>query len=230
MMVAEVLEHAGFHSVPVDNGIDGIAAVKENHAVIATVDVGLPGIDGFEVSRRLHAETDCYIVMLSASTEETDVVLGLASGADEYVTKPFRPRELRARLEALLRRPRRLPDDAPSTNGVGSAPVDDALAHHDLRVDLRSHIASVGEDEVDLTRSEFDILSELMRTRRQVRTRGELATIVRGDRDTHTGPISDAEGRAIEVHITNLRRKLHDDARHPRYIETVRGVGYRLTA
>src|SRR5690606_32052749 len=106
-LLVEVLESAGFSTVSVGNGIDGVRAVLNYQPLITTLDVNMPGIDGFEAARRIRAQSDTYIIMLTGLDEEADVVLGLGAGADEYLNKPFRPRELRARIEALLRRPRR---------------------------------------------------------------------------------------------------------------------------
>src|SRR5688572_7262556 len=105
-ILSEVLESAGFSTVSVGNGIDGVRAVLSYQPLITTLDVNMPGIDGFEAARRIRAQSDTYIIMLTALDEEADVVLGLTAGADEYLNKPFRPRELRARIDALLRRPR----------------------------------------------------------------------------------------------------------------------------
>jgi len=276
-MLAEVLEAAGFSTISVGNGIDGIRAVETYQPLITTLDVNLPGIDGFEAARRIRARSDTYIVMMTGLGEEADVVLGLAAGADEFITKPFRPRELRARIEALLRRPRQQAAvAAPAQDKVGpsfptrsiptqqaSAPVpltrpadlDDGtivltevdagapgstpgtapggeswLVHRDLRLDPDSRIAVLAGREIDLTRTEFDLLAALLESKRRVRSKADLALLLRGESYVTTYFVGDADKRAIEAHMTNLRRKLGDDPANARYIETVRGVGYRLTS
>lgn len=243
-LLAEILESAGFSTVVADNGTDGVAAVLEHQPLVTTLDVNMPGIDGFEAARRIRAQSETYIVMLSALDEEADVVLGLAAGADEYINKPFRPRELRARIDALLRRPRVLAPQAVE-GAVSTAPLpvltgtvqtegvvsETAWAtHRDLRLNPATRIVMMRDTEVELTRTEFDLLNALMDSRRRVRSKAELALILHGDSYVTSDLVTDADKRAIEVHITNLRRKLGDTPSRPLYIETVRGVGYRLTA
>lgn len=270
-LLADVLEAAGFSTVSVGNGIDGVQAVLTYQPMITTLDVNLPGIDGFEAARRIRARSDTYIVMLTGQGDEADVVLGLAAGADDFITKPFRPRELRARIEAMLRRPRAMsvpvtaapaqersgpsfptravpvvPDAAeqtlvvvPSPGGdfAGGAPGvgtagggGDWLVHRDLRLDPDTRITAIGSREIDLTRTEFDLLAALLESKRRVRSKADLALVLRGESYVTTYFVGEADKRAIEAHMTNLRRKLGDDPTNPRYIETVRGVGYRLTA
>jgi len=286
-MLAEVLEAAGFSTISVGNGIDGVRAVETYQPLVTTLDVNLPGIDGFEAARRIRKSSDTYIIMLTGQVDEADVVMGLAAGADDFIPKPFRPRELRARIEAMLRRPRAgtagalpsvpqqdrvgpsfptravpvvsdderepadlivvetpprsgsaasastpaatvvIPNAAPS--GVASASVDER-EHRDLHLDPHSRIVRIGSREVDLTRTEFDLLAALMESKRRVRSKADLALVLRGESYVTTYFVGDADKRAIEAHMTNLRRKLGDDPTNPRFIETVRGVGYRLTS
>jgi DNA-binding response OmpR family regulator len=243
-LLAEILESAGFSTVVADNGADGVAAVLEHQPLVTTLDVNMPGIDGFEAARRIRAQSETYIVMLSALDEEADIVLGLAAGADEYINKPFRPRELRARIDALLRRPRLLMPQAVD-GGVLTAPlpvltgpvategaaIQAAWAtHRDLRLNPATRIVMMRDTEVELTRTEFDLLSALLDSRRRVRSKADLALVLHGESYVTSDLVTDADKRAIEVHMTNLRRKLGDSASRPIYIETVRGVGYRLTA
>ena len=216
-LLADVLEAAGFTTIAVDNGVDGVRAVREHHPLITTLDVTMPGIDGFEAARRIRAESETYIIMLTALDDEADVVLGLTAGADEYINKPFRPRELRARINALLRRPR------------VSAPAAWA-AHRDLRLHPVDRIVTVGDDEVKLTRTEFDLLAALLQEKGRVLSKSDLVQVLRGEEYTAGGAVGIADKRSIEAHMTNLRRKLGDSPAEPRYIETVRGVGYRLTS
>ncbi|MDQ1112735.1 two-component system OmpR family response regulator [Microbacterium testaceum] len=285
-LLVEVLESAGFSTVSVGNGIDGVRAVIAYQPLITTLDVNMPGIDGFEAARRIRQKSDTYIIMLTGLEEEADVVLGLGAGADEYVVKPFRPRELRARIEALLRRPRAgesaassaprqdsvgpsfpagRPEapvapqaaNAPSTAAVivpssqGPEPREAApggeivprsaageltptggawVAHRDLLLDPDSRLVRVGGEELELTRTEFDLLATLMESKRRVRSKADLTLVLRGESYVTSYFVGEADKRAIEAHMTNLRRKLGDNPANPRYIETVRGVGYRLTS
>lgn len=263
-LLADVLESAGFSTVSVGNGIDGVRAVIAYQPLITTLDVNMPGIDGFEAARRIRQQSDTYIIMLTGLEEEADVVLGLGAGADEYVVKPFRPRELRARIEALLRRPRagepgaavpsprqetvgpsfpspRSETDAgPPTTGTDLvvrpsavevvSPGDVWLVHRDLHLDPDTRLVRLAGDQLDLTRTEFDLLATLMESKRRVRSKADLTLVLRGESYVTSYFVGDADKRAIEAHMTNLRRKLGDNPANPRYIETVRGVGYRLTS
>lgn len=270
-LLVEVLESAGFSTVSVGNGIDGVRAVIAYQPLITTLDVTMPGIDGFEAARRIRAQSDTYIIMLTGLEEEADVVLGLGAGADEYVVKPFRPRELRARIEALLRRPRGgggVQPGAPQQDSVGPSfpsarPVqaqaaesedvaadasspgtelvartsgvvvptgDGWLVHRDLQLDPDSRIVLVAGQEMELTRTEFDLLATLLESKRRVRSKADLTLVLRGESYVTSYFVGDADKRAVEAHMANLRRKLGDNPASPRYIETVRGVGYRLTS
>ncbi|MBA8816857.1 DNA-binding response OmpR family regulator [Microbacterium halimionae] len=307
-LLVEVLEAAGFSTVSVGNGIDGVRAVIAYQPFLTTLDVNMPGIDGFEAARRIRAKSDTFIIMLTGLTDEADVVLGLGAGADEYIIKPFRPREFRARVEALMRRPRptqtsqaprqdsvgpsfpgarpQSPPQAPAATlpqpseavsaeqydqtlyeipptqqvpqtfpiaqpVAGSAVVQHAqpvntgaeaevahthphrgswMSHRDLKVNPETRIAVVGNEEVELTRTEFDLLATLMESKRRVRSKADLTLVLRGESYVTSYFVGEADKRAVEAHMTNLRRKLGDSPANPRYIETVRGVGYRLTA
>ncbi|GAA3025118.1 response regulator transcription factor [Microbacterium dextranolyticum] len=361
-LIVEVLEAAGFSTVSVGNGIDGVRAVASYQPLVTTLDVNMPGIDGFEAARRIRAQSDTYIIMITGLEEEADVVVGLGAGADEYVVKPFRPRELRARIDSLLRRPRggapsvaaspsaprqeiggpsfpgarpgqpiaagpgypgypgaypaqpaypppgypqpgypqqapgygyppaaapwpmqppaavppgtatdapteaplgdppysfddrRTPEPAPAAvpivvpatagpqvPGTDLATADAAagpvlvsgpgwVAHRDLSVNAEQRTAVVGGQEVVLTRTEFDLLATLMESKRRVRSKADLTLVLRGESYVTSYFVGEADKRAIEAHMTNLRRKLGDNPNNPRYIETVRGVGYRLTS
>ncbi|GAA3876003.1 response regulator transcription factor [Leifsonia kafniensis] len=274
-LLETVLEQAGFEVVATSNGLDGIAAVREHKPLVTTLDVSMPGIDGFEVAKRIRVFSPTYLVMLTARNEEIDLLQGLDSGADDYVTKPFRPRELRARIEAMLRRPRAHGAVAPEAAAVhaavspvaeahgagdpgalgahralgahvdggraieaGGASVADSanatdaewLRHNGLQLNFSSRIVTLEEVEVDLTRSEFELLAALLESGRRVRNKQDLALLLRGEAYLTSGFVSETDKRAVEVHLTNLRRKLGDSAQSPRFIETVRGVGYRLSA
>lgn len=254
-ILAEVLESAGFSTISVGNGVDGVRAVQAYSPQLTTIDVNMPGIDGIETAKRIRAQSDTLIVMLTGSNDEADVIAGLGAGADEYLNKPFRPRELRARVEALLRRSRAgappegssattttpepavasvaaptVPSAAPSAAPDDPGVDGDWLAHRDLRLHAENRLALVGDRELDLTRTEFDLLATLLESQRRVRSKADLALVLRGESYVTSYYVGDADKRAVEAHMTNLRRKLGESAASPRYIETVRGVGYRLTS
>jgi len=274
-LLEQVLMQAGFSTVSTGNGEDGVRAVLAHEPVVTTLDVSLPGIDGFEVARRIRESSSTYIVMISAMGDEIDILQGLEAGADDYLVKPFRPRELRARLGAMLRRPRIAEPAAPEvgdpdgtgplaasevpvasaapsavlsvatvtpevpagpvaadppTSPDGPADVDGAWVHHNgLAIDQEARLVRVDGVPVELTKTEFDLIATLVETRRRVRSKADLALAVRNDAYVTTHYIGDADRRNVEVHMANLRRKLADDPNAPRFVVTVRGVGYRLT-
>jgi DNA-binding response OmpR family regulator len=251
-LIEAVLVQSGFEVHAATTGEEGVEAVEKHGPSIVTLDLGLPDMDGFEVARRIRLFSDSYIIMLTARAEELDTLLGLESGADDYITKPFRPRELRARVAAMLRRPR-IGDAGPLPVGQTSSAPANALSeqpevgvqaqvaepatqgnqpgtylHNGLLLNHRTRTTEVNGQEIELTRTEFDLLHALMESGRVVRTKTDLVRRLRYE-DYDTGSfIGDADMRAIEVHIGNLRRKLGDNSREPRWLETVRGVGYRL--
>lgn len=228
-LLATVLSQAGFTVHGAANGAEGLDLVRSHQPLVTTLDVNMPGMDGFETAKRIRAVSTTYIVMLSARTEEIDALQGLEAGADDYVAKPFRPRELRARIDAMLRRPRHYLDpDLEDT--VPIIEPSSWLEHHGLRLNTETRIVTIDGAEVDLTRSEFDILADLLKAGRRVRGKADLALMLRGDQYSGLEFVSDSDERAIEVHVANLRRKLGESPSQPRWIETVRGVGYRLTA
>lgn len=267
-LIQAVLTQSGFKVFAAASGAEGVAAVREHDPVIVTLDLGLPDIDGFEAARQIRLFSDSYIIMLTAKAEELDTLLGLESGADDYITKPFRPRELRARIAAMLRRPRTAstPTIAPpagdaqnepaetlipiysnpaSRNGTVASPAAQSgvgggfgtqageeaasYVHNGLTLNHKTRTAMVEGAEVDLTRTEFDLLHALLESGRVVRTKTDLVRRLRYEEYDTGSFISDADVRAIEVHVGNLRRKLGDNSRSPKWLETVRGVGYRLT-
>lgn len=242
-LLDEVFRSAGFRTVMAETGTDGVEAVIAHQPTITTLDINLPGIDGFEVARRIRKVSSTYIIMLSALAEESDIVLGLASGADDYLAKPFRPRELRARIEALMRRPRTeltVPDAAtaavvPARNPTVSVDLPDLEGaavwrlHRDLSLNLETHTVLVAQKEVDLTPTEFGLLATLLESKRRVRSKADLALVLRGEAFASSYFVGEPDKRVIEAHMANLRRKIGDNTADPRYIETVRGVGYRLT-
>ena len=246
-LLAAILDQAGFTSFCVESGHEGIAAVREHQPVLTTLDISLPGIDGFEVARQIRSFSSTYIIILSARDEEIDTLMGLDAGADDYLIKPFRPRELRARIEAMLRRhltplPGAAEGPAGSTSDASAAPTDPApatvasepaseepgwIVHNGLRINSDMWLVDLDGAPLELTRSEFDLLLAIMSASRRVISKDTLALELRGDYAS-SGYVSDSDRRAVEVHMANLRRKLNDPVGSPRYIETVRGVGYRL--
>ena len=326
-----VLTQSGFRTVVTENGHDGVDAVRQHNPLITTLDVNMPGMDGFAVAKRLREFSNTYLIMITALADEIDVVQGFEAGADDYLVKPFRPRELRARADSMLRRPRTRhemphgwaepgegePEPAPepreeswaaqaardltanaplqplqheqpappppapapapqyqqpqpaaapapepqyqqpvpqhyqpapppqqvqqpappqyqqpvppepTTHG---APPNQAgwIRFNGLALNNETRVATVSGVAVDLTRTEFDLLSSLLSTGRRVRSKADLVLTMRGQQYVTSYFVNEADKRSVEVHIANLRRKIGDDAGTPRFIETVRGVGYRL--
>ena len=233
-LVEAVLSQAGFDVHGAASGREGVEVVRSRKASVVTLDIGLTDIDGFEVLRQIRQFSDAYVVMLTGRTDELDTLTALHTGADDFMTKPFRPRELRARVAAMMRRPRQEfaggtslePGAAPSA--VLALPQDSAFRHNGLV--LNPHTRSVTLDGVptSLTRSEFDLLHALLKAAGAVRTKVDLVRVVRGEYYGADAYISESDERAVEVHIGNLRRKLREDPLQPRWLQTVRGVGYRL--
>lgn len=251
-LVCAVLRRAGFGVHPAATGRDGVEAVRTHAPTVVTLDVGLPDIDGYEALRRIRDISDCYVLMLTGRSEEADALTALQSGADDYLTKPFRPRELRARIDAVLRRPRagpplpaRNPSPATPTSVPAPAPApaytpaaapESAPSARKPRVSSRGELVLdrdaravwVANQEVPVTKSEFDLLNELLQCNGAIRTRSALVGVLRGEDYRGYSYVSDADQRAVEVHVTNLRRKLSQHAGAAELIMTVRGVGYRI--
>jgi two-component system, OmpR family, response regulator len=316
-----VLTQSGFRTVVTENGPAGIEAVRAHNPLITTLDVNMPGMDGFAAAKRLREFSSTYLIMITALADEIDVVQGFEAGADDYLVKPFRPRELRARADSMLRRPRnrvenpvgaaepdapapavepereeswaaaaardlaasaplqplqqppaqqvpqpayptptqppahheppvlplaplpvqQQPQDRPQAPPLATQPVVPGVDTHGaprseggwlrfngLALSAGSRVVTVNGSAVDLTRTEFDLLASLLSTGRRVRSKADLVLTMRGQQYVTSYFVNEADKRSVEVHITNLRRKLGDDPGTPRYIETVRGVGYRL--
>jgi two-component system OmpR family response regulator len=345
-----VLTQSGFRTVVTEDGPAGVEAVRTHNPLITTLDVNMPGMDGFAVAKRLREFSNTYLIMITALADEIDVVQGFEAGADDYLVKPFRPRELRARADSMLRRPRsrndspsgwadddaaaaavtaeaaRQPGAEPAAPPVeeswaaaatrdllatasrpvvpvaeeAAAPAPPASApqptyqppapqptyapppqptyqaparpahqappeplqqqpnapeappapaprhaaavseagaprpdgswvrYKGLALNQESRAVSVNGASVDLSRAEFDLLASLLTTGRRVRSKADLVLAMRGQQYVTSYFVNEADKRSVEVHIHNLRRKLGDDGATPRYIETVRGVGYRL--
>ena len=216
-VVASYLEREGFQ---VDLAFDGpaaVAAAREQPPELVVLDVMLPGIDGLEVCRQIRTFSDCYVIMLTARDEELDKVIGLTVGADDYLVKPFSPRELVARVRAMLRRPRVL--GAAEPESASAEPT--VINAGDVAMDLTARLVWVDGSEVELTRTEFDLLTALVAEPRRAFSRRELISSV-WDSDWY------GDEHIVDVHVGHLRRKLGDDAANPRHIRTVRGVGYGM--
>ena len=204
------LEADGCAVIEASDGEEALARFEERQPDVVILDIMLPGIDGLEVLRRLRTRSDVYTIMLTARAEEVDRLVGLSVGADDYVTKPFSPRELAARVRAVLRRPR------------GSPPAaEDALRFDGLTIDEDRREVLADGHVVELSALEFDLLAALAKSPGRVFSRQRLLERVWGY-DFY------GDERVVDVHIRNLRRSLGDDADAPRFIGTVRGVGYRF--
>ncbi|WP_306926924.1 response regulator transcription factor [Arthrobacter globiformis] len=231
-----VLQQAGFEVHSAGTGRDGVDVARQRQANVITLDVGLPDIDGFEVLRRIRQFSDAYVVMLTGRNDELDTISALQGGADDYIVKPFRPRELRARISAMMRRPRVASGEVAASSsaaesgsaGSSASRRGSVLLHNGLALDTETRTVALRGTPLGLTRSEFDLLHELLKGTGAVRTRADLVRVVRGEYYRDDTYISEADERAVEVHIGNLRRKLREDPQDPRWLVTVRGVGYRL--
>ncbi|WP_045729415.1 response regulator transcription factor [Pseudarthrobacter chlorophenolicus] len=257
--LTEVLRQSGFSVHPTSSGSEGLARVVEYKPDIVTVDIGLPDFDGIEVSRRIRTFSDAYVIIISRRADEADALMGFEAGADDYLIKPFRTRELKARVRAMFRRPRIIVPPArqqlPAARQVrpGAALVPEVLglvaapegardlghpaqptgkidfAHRGLTLHEGTRQVAVDGVAVSLTRSQFDILLVLMENGRTIQTKADLVRRLRND-PYHTGSfVSAKEERAVEVQVSNLRKRLGETTRRPRWIETVHGVGYRMT-
>jgi DNA-binding response OmpR family regulator len=207
-LVKGYLEREGWQAQSAEDGITALDLIRTWEPDAIVLDVMLPGMDGIEVCARLRAFSDAYVIMLTARSEEIDRIVGLTIGADDYLTKPFSPRELVARIKALLRRPRA--DARPAGHGPAG-----------LDIDVGRRLVVVDGERVDLTALEFNLLAALAREPGMVVSRASLL-------EQAWGPDYVAEDHLVDVHVANVRRKLGDDPANPRFIETVRGVGYRV--
>ena len=212
-LVKDYLVHDGYAVLTANDGTTALTLARDRHPDLLILDLQLPGLDGLEVCRRLRQFSDAYVLMLTARAEEVDKLIGLAVGADDYVTKPFSPRELVARVKALLRRPR---TGQPGTGPAPAAP----RRFGDLVIDEETHEARRGAATLALTAREFALLAALAAHPRRVFTRAQRLERVWGD-DYY-------DDHVVEVHVGNLRKKIEEDPARPRFVETVRGVGYRF--
>ncbi len=207
------LEAEGFAVAEAENGPMALRLAQEEPPDLVLLDVMMPGMDGVEVLRRLRADSDVYVILVTARTEEVDKLVGLAVGADDYVTKPFSPREVAARVKAVLRRDR--------SNGAPADP--DVLRFAGLRIDTAGREVDVDGDAVRLSSLEFDLLVALASSPGRVFSRRQLLESVWGY-DFY------GDERVVDVHVRSIRHLLRDDATEPRFIATVRGAGYKLVA
>ncbi len=221
-LLTALLRPAGYNVHTTMTGSEGVQAVRKYNPDLVTTDLHLHGMDGLEATRQIRALSDAYILIISASNDQHDVIMGLEAGADDYIAKPFRPRILRAKVEALQRRPQNKGSEDPPASGT-------VLTHDGLELDTQTRTVRVDGREANLTRSEFDVLQCLLSGGRVVHSRTELALLLRGKEPGSAGRVSAADEKTIEVHICNMRRKLGEQIRGARWFETVRGVGYRLT-
>lgn len=210
-LARDYLEHAGFDVLTARDGEAALAAIRSAKPDLVVLDLGLPGLDGLDVTRAVRKDLNVPIIMLTARGEETDKLVGLELGADDYLTKPFSPKELVARVRAVLRR---------TENAAGGAGVETIRAA-DVTLDVPRMRVTAGGRPVDVTPTEFQLLAALARQPGRIFTRAQLLDAVRG-------VAFESYERAIDAHIKNIRRKLEPDPREPRYVLTVYGVGYKF--
>lgn len=214
-LVGSYLTRDGFEVFMAEDGQQAIDQARQVDPDVMVLDLGLPVIDGVEVCRVVRTFSDCYIVMLTARTEEIDKLIGLSVGADDYLTKPFSPRELVARIHAMLRRPR-------LSNASGQSPQEGPpRVFGALSIDVAGREVHLGSEVVTLTRTEFDLLEALSARPKLVFSRRNLI-------DTVWDQTWVGDEHLVDVHLGHLRRKLGDDPGAPRFVLTVRGVGYRM--
>jgi two-component system, OmpR family, alkaline phosphatase synthesis response regulator PhoP len=205
----DYLERSGYAVTTAANGVDALAIARTRRPDLIVLDLGLPHVDGLDVTRALRRQSNVPIIMLTARVEESDKLIGLELGADDYITKPFSPRELVARVRAVFRR-----IDVPPERA-------DVIRAGDVTLDRPRMRATVGTRRVELTPTEFELLATLARQPGRVFTRAQLLDVIRGIE-------TESFERAIDAHVKNLRRKMEPDPRSPRYVLTVYGVGYRF--
>jgi two-component system alkaline phosphatase synthesis response regulator PhoP len=204
------LERTGFEVLAAYDGREALRVARQEQPDLVILDLMLPEMDGIDVCRALRQESDVPIIMLTARVEETDRIVGLELGADDYVPKPFSPREMVARVRAILRRAR--PEYKPAQETLSAGP---------LSLDIARHTVAVDDTEVSVTPSEFEILRTLMSAPGRVFSREQLL-------ESAQGMAYEGYERTVDTHIKNLRRKIEADPRRPEYILTVHGVGYKL--
>jgi two-component system, OmpR family, alkaline phosphatase synthesis response regulator PhoP len=208
-IVCDYLKRAGYQVAVAGNGTDALAFARSRHPDLIVLDLGLPQVDGLGVTKALRQQSNVPIMMLTARVEESDKVIGLELGADDYITKPFSPKELVARVRALFRRIDAIPEPA------------DIIRAGDVELDrLRMEVTVAGK-RIDVTPTEFELLATLARRPGRVFTRAQLLDAIRGLE-------AESFDRAVDVHVKNLRHKLEPDPRNPQYVLTVYGIGYKF--
>lgn len=208
-LVRAYMEQAGFGVLTAHDGKKALQIARNDRPDLVILDLMLPEMDGWDVCRALRKESDVPIIMLTARVEESDKLVGLELGADDYVTKPFSPRELVARVRSVLRR------------AEGRPSIPERVSHGDITVDLSRHSVEVRGQPIGLTPTEFDLLATLMEDPGRAFTRSQLLESVQGY-------AYEGYERTIDVHIKNLRQKIEEDARNPQRIKTVYGIGYKF--
>jgi len=206
----DYLEQGGYRVAVAGDGTTALAQARHERPDLVVLDLNLPGMDGLDVCRALRRESDVPIIMLTARVDETDRLIGLELGADDYITKPFSPRELVARVRAVLRRVQ------------GGVRQPGLIRAGDLEIDLHGYRVSRGGETIHLTRSEFNLLAVLAQHPGQTFSRAQLL-------DRVHGVAYEGFDRSIDAHVKNLRRKLEPDPAEPQYVLTVYGIGYRFT-
>ena len=209
-IVSSYLKREGFEVVAAFDGDEAVELARETRPDVIVLDLMLPGLDGIEACRRIRSFSNAYIVMLTAKAEDNDKIAGLSTGADDYLTKPFSPGELVARVRAMLRRPRTGGDEEASVRRFGRLEIDPVA--REVRQD---------GDAVELTRIEFDLLATLSAEPRVAFSRSQLL-------DRVWGPGWFGDDHVVDVHVAKLRKKLGDDPASSQYVRTIRGVGYRM--
>jgi DNA-binding response OmpR family regulator len=209
-LAQDYLERSNFQVVPAYNGLDALSVFRQKKPNFIILDLGLPGMDGIDVARTIRKESNVPIIILTARSEETDKLIGLELGADDYIVKPFSPKELVARVRAVLRRVENNTSDR------------EVIRVSDITLDIPRQKLTVGEKQIELTNTEFQLLTTLMKRPGQIFARAQLM-------DSIHGVMIESYERAVDSHIKNLRRKIEADPNHPIYILTVYGVGYKFT-
>ena len=208
-ITSDYLEAAGYAVLSADNGISALRVVDESQPDLVILDLGLPGMDGLDVCRELRKKSDLPIIILTARGEESDKLVGLELGADDYITKPFSPKELVARVRAVLRRMEKSTSD------------EEIFRVGKVRFDVLKMRLTIDDTAIELTPTEFELLLTLARQPGRIFTRSQLL-------DAIHGVAFDSYERAIDAHIKNIRRKIEPDPRQPLYVLTVYGVGYKF--
>jgi len=210
-LIRDYLQNAGFRVLVANRGDEGLTLARTEQPDLIVLDLLLPGLDGLDLCRAIRRDSQTPIIMLTARADEADKLVGLELGADDYVTKPFSPRELVARVRAVLRR------------AHGAEAEAEILRHEDLVLDVGRHELTVGGRPVELTPTEFALLAAMLRAPGRVFSRLQLLDLVQGE-------AFEGYERTIDAHIKNLRQKIEPDPKTPRYVLTVYGVGYKLNA